>query len=421
MNTNHDERMQVEKLIKKGVRIPCPDSLEIGREISVDRISGNGVVIHAGCKIFGSETLIMDGVQLGYEAPATINNCQLGRKVELKGGFFERSVFLEGAAMGSGAQIREACLLEEGAKGAHTVGLKHTILFPFVTLGSLINFCDCLMSGGTDAKNHSEVGSSYIHFNYTPNQDKATASLIGDVPRGVMINQDPIFLGGQGGIVGPVRMEYGNIVAAGTIIRKDILKKNVMLLGHTSFSKTIHFRSGLYTTLKRIIRLNTIYISNLVALRRWYLDIRAKFNSNNYMESALHKGAVDKIEMAIDERLKRLGEVAKKMPRSIDIHKQKAGEKASENLFYSEQEFFDRWPDIEGVIRDSYDLEGNTQKKEMFLNIIDKRLGSESREYIKVIKGLSENESKLGIDWLQELVEDISRKVFILLPTLKIK
>ena len=236
-----------------------------------------------------------------------------------------------------------------------------------------------------------------------------------------MINQDPIFLGGQGGIVGPVRMEYGNIVAAGTIVRKDILKRNVMLPGHSSISKTIHFRSGLYTILKRIIRLNTIYISNLIALRRWYLDIRAKFNSNNYMESALHKGAVDKIEMAIDERLKRLGDVAKKMPRSMEIHKEKAGKKALENLFYSEQEFFDRWPDIEGIIRDSYDFEGNSQKKEMFLNIIDKGLDSEPRDYITVIKGLSKNESGIGIDWLQELVEDISRKVFALLPKLKIK
>ena len=77
------------------------------------------------------------------------------------------------------------------------------------------------MSGGTDGKNHSEVGSSYIHFNYTPNQDKATPSLIGDVPAGVMLNQPPIFLGGQGGLVGPVRIGHGTVIAAGTIYRKD--------------------------------------------------------------------------------------------------------------------------------------------------------------------------------------------------------
>ena len=61
--------------------------------------------------------------------------------------------------MGLGAQVREGCILEEEANGAHCVGIKQTILFPFVTLGSLINFCDCLMAGGTSRKDHSEAGS----------------------------------------------------------------------------------------------------------------------------------------------------------------------------------------------------------------------------------------------------------------------
>jgi len=101
----------------------------------------------------------MEGATLGFEGPATIVNCQIGPEVELKGGFFSRSVFLEKASLGSGAQIREGCILEEEAGGAHCVGLKQTISFcRFVTMGSLINFCDCLMSGGTSRKNHSEVG-----------------------------------------------------------------------------------------------------------------------------------------------------------------------------------------------------------------------------------------------------------------------
>jgi bifunctional UDP-N-acetylglucosamine pyrophosphorylase/glucosamine-1-phosphate N-acetyltransferase len=105
--------------------------------------------------------------------------------------------------------VRAGTIFEEQASIAHTVGLKQTILFPFVTLGSLINFCDCFMAGGTSRENHSEVGSSYIHFNYTPNQDKATASLIGDVPHGVMLNQNPIFLGGQGGWWGLAALPTG--------------------------------------------------------------------------------------------------------------------------------------------------------------------------------------------------------------------
>ena len=216
-----DSTARIEKIIKKGAKIANPAAIEIGPEVDVDRISGDGVVIYAGCKIFGADTLILPGVKLGYEAPVTVDDCQIGPDVELKGGYFNRAVFFANAKCALGSHVREATILEEQARIAHTVALKHTILLPFVTLGSLINFCDCLMAGGTSRKNHSEVGSSYIHFNFTPNQDKATASLIGDVPRGVMLNQRPIFLGGQGGLVGPRRLGFGITVAAGTIIRKD--------------------------------------------------------------------------------------------------------------------------------------------------------------------------------------------------------
>lgn len=191
--------LKIEKLLKKGVNIPNPDSIEIGREVDTDRISGDGVVIYSGCKIFGGSTLILKNTRLGYESPVTIENCQIGTNVDLKGGFLRQAVLLDKVSIGYGSHIREGTILEEETSIAHMVGLKHTILLPFVTLGSLINFCDCFMSGGTSRRDHSEVGSSYIHFNYTPNQDKATASLIGDVPNGVMLNQRPIFLGGQGG------------------------------------------------------------------------------------------------------------------------------------------------------------------------------------------------------------------------------
>jgi len=138
-----------EKLLKKGVQISDPQSVEIGPEVDIDRISGNGVVIYSGCKIFGRSMLILQGSKLGYEEPVTLKNCQLGPRVELKGGFFKDAVFLKNVSMGSGSNVREGTILEEESRVAHTVGLKQTILLPFVTLGSLINFCDCLMAGGS--------------------------------------------------------------------------------------------------------------------------------------------------------------------------------------------------------------------------------------------------------------------------------
>ena len=124
----------IEKLIKKGVKIPNPHCVEIGDEVNIERISGDSVVIHSGCKIFGSSTLILQGAKLGYEGPATIENCQIGPQVDLKGGFFKDAVFLKNSNMGLGSHIREGTILEEESNTAHTVALKQTILFPFVTL-----------------------------------------------------------------------------------------------------------------------------------------------------------------------------------------------------------------------------------------------------------------------------------------------
>jgi bifunctional UDP-N-acetylglucosamine pyrophosphorylase / glucosamine-1-phosphate N-acetyltransferase len=398
------------RLIDKGVRIPCPEGVEVGEEINPERISGDNVVIHSGCKIYGSETLIMPGARLGYEAPTTIKDCQIGRDVQLKGGYFEGSTFLSKASMGSGSQVREACLLEEGARAAHTVGLKHTVLFPYVTLGSLINFCDCLMAGGTDEKNHSEVGSSYIHFNYTPNQDKATASLFGDVPRGVMINQPPIFLGGQGGVVGPVILAYGTVVAAGTIARKDILKEKNLLLGSPALPQMIPFQQGQYLNIKRIIKLNINYIANLTALRRWYMDIRSMFMNGDEMEKALHQGAIEKLDSAIKERIKQLGSVATKARGSMDIGSQ------SQTAIRVKEGFFKRWRDLEGLLKDSLSLEGAPEERTGFMESISKKISHNGKDYISIIKELEEPASSAGSAWLQGIVDDISRRALALIP-----
>jgi bifunctional UDP-N-acetylglucosamine pyrophosphorylase/glucosamine-1-phosphate N-acetyltransferase len=132
---------KVVALIAKGVSIPNPLSLDIGDDIDLSRISGDDVTLWPGCRIHGAKTAISAGCSLGAEGPVTIVDCRLGPKVELKGGYFKQSVFLERANMGLGAQVREACLLEEEANGAHCVGLKQTILFPFVPDGRRHQSC----------------------------------------------------------------------------------------------------------------------------------------------------------------------------------------------------------------------------------------------------------------------------------------
>jgi len=417
MTAQNRDKIQV--LIKKGVNILAPASLDIGEDVNLDRISGERVTIYPGCRIYGNDTLIMEGATLGFEGPATIVNCQIGPEVELKGGFFSRSVFLEKASLGSGAQIREGCILEEEAGGAHCVGLKQTILFPFVTMGSLINFCDCLMSGGTSRKNHSEVGSSYIHFNYTPNQDKATPSLIGDVPRGVMLNQSPIFLGGQGGLVGPCRLGFGTVIAAGTIYRSDCPEGDNLIFGPVRKTGQLNFHSDIYHSIRRRTVNNIIYIGNLCALRQWYLHVRSLFFRGNYLSEELFSGVLDKLDLVFAERVKRLGAVAAKMPASIESRRQLGEGKELEVVTARQRELHENWPEIEEALKAGRKEQGDLSLRDPFLERIISGRGERGGSYIAAIQGLEPIWSEKGSDWLQGIVDGITRNILDLLPSYK--
>ena len=392
----------IEKLIKKGVQIDQPTSIEIGGDVDVDRISADGVVIYAGCKIFGPDTLILPGVKLGYEAPATVDNCQVGPDVELKGGYYNQSVFLEKAKLGMGSHVRAGTILEEQAVIAHTVALKHTILFPFVTLGSLINFCDCLMAGGTSRKNHSEVGSSYIHFNFTPSQDKATASLIGDVPRGVMLNQKPIFLGGQGGLVGPCRLNFGITVAAGTIVRKDEIRRDRLIFGREGKGGSIPFEPGRYHSNKRIIMNNIIYIGNLIALQQWYRQVRTLFISTSFPEP-LMSGLKKNIQLAIEERIERLKKVCLKAP--LETGRQKPG-------------ISERWPRLNETLKAHQEKKGDMELRDKFLECVSRGISTTGKDYVAVIQGLAAEDSEIGVLWLQEIVDSVTADAQRIVPSL---
>ncbi len=304
------------RLLARGVVCPAPATVWIADDVPADAIAP-GVVLHPGCRVSGAATRIGPGCELGAEAPVTIDGCQLGRGVRLKGGYCAGATLWDGVELGSAAHVRPGCLLEEQAGGGHAVGLKQTILFPFVTLGSLVNFCDLLMSGGTSRKDHGEVGSSYVHFNFTPHQDKATASLLGDVPRGVMLDQRPIFLGGQGGLVGPRRLAFGTVVAAGGVCREDVLEEGIL---HVPATPAPGERPYDGRRLGRITaRLNTcvLYLGHLRALMDWYRYVRVRLAGDDRWAAACAAGGLVRLGEVWDERVKQLAKLMEMIPDSL--------------------------------------------------------------------------------------------------------
>lgn len=376
-------------LSASGACIPLPETVYLDPRIPAERISPQGVTIHPGCRISGAETFIAEGAVIGAEGPVTMHNCQIGPGVHLKSGYFKEAVFLEGASMGLGAHVREGTILEEAASGAHTVGLKQTILFPFATLGSLINFCDVLMAGGTGRKHHSEVGSSYIHFNFTPNQDKATPSLLGDVPNGVMLDQPPIFLGGQGGLVGPCRLAYGTVIAAGTICRKDELRPGHLIFGGALQGGSIPWSPGPASGIGRIVGHNVYFMANLVALYQWYRHVRGLFVSPRFPR-ALQDGLLHKVRLALGERAKRLED----FDRGLDA-----------------PHFGKGWGRVEAIFSAPERDRGPSQDRDLFLEVVSQAVARQGPDYIGVIKGLGGGDRDIGRRWLQGIVQEIVGKL----------
>jgi hypothetical protein len=400
MDPRVESANKVAWLREKGASIPDPWTVHISEDVDLTHISPEGLVVHPGCRIQGAGTVMSSGVTLGAEGPVCVEDCCLGPGVELKGGYYRRSVFLEKANMGWGAHVREGCLLEEEANGAHCVGLKQTILFPFVTLGSLINFCDCLMAGGTSRLDHSEVGSSYIHFNFTPDGDKTTASLFGDVPRGVMLDQPGIFLGGQGGAVGPLRVEYGTVVAAGSILRRDILTPGRLVSAPPAPAFERDRTGSTYGNLTRITRNNLLFLANLVALEEWYRKVRRPFFVRQEWGEAIYLGALEVLARAKEERADRLVAMATKVPTD-----QPRGREFSEQ--------------VESVCA-VFNGPGTFTGPEEASFLAGLAALTRAASYVDTIRGLTPDLAALGVGWLAHVVNSLMRSAGALLPSFEL-
>jgi UDP-N-acetylglucosamine/UDP-N-acetylgalactosamine diphosphorylase len=255
---------------------------------------------------------VAPGAKVGSEGPATIVDSAIGENAEIASGYVSGSVLLTKARVGSNGHVRAGTLLEEEASTAHAVGLKQTILTSFVTMGSLINCCDCLISGGRSRTNHTEVGSGFIHFNFTPwgeSGDKATPSLIGGVPQGVFLRKQRIFIGGISGMVGPNRVGFGSFTVAGQVIRSDVAASRIYSDTQRRIDAPWDFGPASLSAPR--IQRNLEYIGHLAALRNWYSLVRRQRLPLG--ESSSHLGmtidaAIELLDGSMMERWTRLGQ-----------------------------------------------------------------------------------------------------------------
>jgi hypothetical protein len=299
---------KLDVLETQGVTILDRRQVYLDEAIDLRRIR-TGAILYPGTRLIGSGTFVAPGAKIGLEGPAVLENAVIGENAEVASGYLKDSVMLRDARAGSNAHLRVGTLLEEEASTGHAVGLKHTVLTSFATLGSLINFCDGLISGGRSRKEHTEVGSGFIHFNYTPrghSGDKATPSLVGDVPHGVFLRQPRIFLGGLSGMVGPQKVGFGSFTLAGQVIRREVPPNRIVGDAARSIDKEFHALSHFPS---RVFKLNLEYVGQLAALQAWYRHVRLVRipSSPEYDDLRIvTQAGADLLSVSIDERIQKL-------------------------------------------------------------------------------------------------------------------
>jgi UDP-N-acetylglucosamine/UDP-N-acetylgalactosamine diphosphorylase len=213
-----------------------------------------------------------------------------------------------------------------------------------------------------------------------------------------------------------VRIEYGTVIAAGVVWRVDSLEGERLLLDPGPVVRDTRFYPGLYWHVKKRVFNNVCYIGNLMALRQWYLMVRARFLGGDFMGKMLLEGLVEAIGTAIEERIERFKRLSEKMPESAETYRAALKRRAGKKLLSQKRELHERWDDVEASFRKGLENEGEPKIRDPFLEEIERQIKN-GTSYLSVVQGLDEEFSARGTAWLQGIVDDICDHAMKLLPS----
>jgi UDP-N-acetylglucosamine/UDP-N-acetylgalactosamine diphosphorylase len=191
-------------------------------------------------------------------------------------------------------------------------------------------------------------------------------------------------------MVGPCRLGFGITVAAGTIIRKDELRSGRLIFGGMGKGGNVAHEPGNLRMAPKIIVNNINYIANLVALKHWYQHVRGLFVAQRF-PAALLNGLIEKVSLAVAERIGRLEAVCLKKP--------DAG-----------------WSELKEFLSSSPSNPDDAESRDSFLETVHKGIAADGKDYIGVIQGLAPADSARGTRWLQGIVDHITVQAHRMMP-----
>lgn len=163
------------------------------------------------------------------------------------------------------------------------------------------------------------------------------------------------------------------------------------------------YRMGVYHGIDRIVANNLIYIGNICALRSWYAVARRATMDGDKFSLACHEGALKVLDDVLGERIKRLRQLAGKLPHSVE--RLEAGERSDRAAreIARQKALIGAWPRIEASLRQGPAEKVGAVARDAFLEEWEKV--TSGCKHTEAVGSLSGAGRKAGTAWLQAIVD----------------
>jgi UDP-N-acetylglucosamine/UDP-N-acetylgalactosamine diphosphorylase len=209
---------------------------------------------------------------------------------------------------------------------------------------------------------------------------------------GCLLQSRRIFIGGNSGVVAPVHLAFGAVVAAGSIVRKDVAENQLSSgdapgqSGDYDLDRYFDLSRKFYTTAK--------LVGNLHALRAWYQKVRLPFSESG--DKPLYIAADGEFDRHIRHRVKELAKVIAKLEKSLS----KPSKNSQDKLFYQQHrrllENNDRIQSF--LVREDY-----AEVPVSFVAEYEQLRNS--RSHIDSVRSLPPEASQVAADWVREIAD----------------
>ena len=216
-----------------------------------------------------------------------------------------------------------------------------------------------------------------------------------------MLRSPRVFLGGQAGLVGPVHIDYGTVLAAGFVYRQDH-GPDELVVGEAIKPHSRAFTASGYRRIRQRVQRNLRYIGNLAALWHWYQLVRLPLAEGDAALEALYRRAAETVAGGIEERVKRLEQLAGYMPESI-AQLEPLGSRV-EGEITDQRSFAERWPAMAAELRAFAQRSGD---RSPCCRRFVQRLGAArgDKGYVAAVQALEPQAVADGSAWLQQIVD----------------